>query len=120
MDINTKWFGKPMIVGWEVLGLYQHDMDGTDINCVSSTQHSIGGKGYVACGDDFGMVRLFTYPALSAPAHKSFSGHAEFVIGTEFTHDDKRVVSIGGADRSIFVWQLVDPLKEYLPTFMQR
>jgi WD40 repeat protein len=100
---KVKWAGNPLVAGWDVQGLYQRGWDGTDLNdCSLSRDHSL-----VASGDDFGAVHLHNYPAVDTEAGFTYNGHAEFVVGVDFLSDDSSLVSVGGADMSIFQWRVV-------------
>jgi WD40 repeat protein len=95
-----KWYGDPLLTGWETKGCLQREMDGTDINDVTVTSD----KKLVACGDDYGHVRLHNYPVVVQEPNKCYSGHAEHVVGVEFMGNDNYLISCGGADFAIFQW----------------
>ncbi|ETO33629.1 hypothetical protein RFI_03471 [Reticulomyxa filosa] len=100
---KVRWESDPLVAGWDVQGLYQKGWDGTDLNdCAVTSDASL-----VASGDDFGTVRLHNYPAIDPEANYSYNGHAEFVVGVDFLVDDSYLLSVGGADLSIFQWKVV-------------
>jgi len=101
---EVDWAGDPLVAGWDVQGCYQAEWDGTDLNDVT-----LSGDGqFLAAGDDFGMVRLYKYPAVSnkPEAHRCYLGHSSFVVGVEFCRDDKYLITCGGNDMGIFQWKL--------------
>jgi len=98
-----KFFGSPLIAGWETKGCLQHGMDGTDINDAALSND---GK-IIACGDDHGKVRIHNFPVVLQEPNKVYSGHAEHVQSVEFTGNDNYLISVGGADMSIFQWKYV-------------
>jgi len=86
-----------------VQGLYQKGWDGTDLNeCSVTHDHAL-----IASGDDFGTVRLHNYPAVDTEGFHAYNGHAEFVVGVDFLADSSTLVTVGGADMSIFQWRVV-------------
>jgi len=101
---DVKWGGDPLVAGWDVQGCYQAEWDGTDLNDVT-----LSGDGqFLVAGDDFGMVRMYKYPAVSnkKEAHRCYLGHSSFVVGVEFCRDDKYLITCGGNDMAIFQWRL--------------
>ena len=60
-------------------------------------------------GDDGGKVKLYRYPCADPDAKCTEAvGHACHVTNVAFSSDGTRVISIGGADRSILQWKVVD------------
>lgn len=98
-----QFIGDPLLAGWETRGILQKEMDGTDINdcCIS------GDGKFIAAGDDFGHVRIHNFPVAAPEPNKAYSGHAEHVIGIQFTSNDQYLVSCGGADMAIFQWKVI-------------
>jgi len=98
------WAGDPLVAGWDVVGCYQPEWDGTDLNDVSLSEDGI----FLAAGDDFGLVRLFKYPAVSnkPDVHRKYLGHSSFVVGVEFCRDNQYLITCGGNDMAIFQWRL--------------
>jgi hypothetical protein len=60
--------------------------DGTDINaCERSQDCSV-----IATADDFGKVKLFSYPSPTPKAtFKSYNGHSSHVTNITFTRNNK-------------------------------
>jgi len=100
---KVEWQDDPIVAGWDVQGLYQKGWDGTDLNDTALSND----KTLIASGDDFGTVRLHNYPAVDPEAGTAYNGHAEFVVGVDFLLDDSCLLSVGGADMSIFQWKVI-------------
>eukprot|EP00486_Rosalina_sp_Unknown_P002333 CAMPEP_0201576290 /NCGR_PEP_ID=MMETSP0190_2-20130828/22024_1 /ASSEMBLY_ACC=CAM_ASM_000263 /TAXON_ID=37353 /ORGANISM="Rosalina sp." /LENGTH=798 /DNA_ID=CAMNT_0048006991 /DNA_START=145 /DNA_END=2541 /DNA_ORIENTATION=+ len=99
---KMKWTDDPLIAGWDTQGLYQKGWDGTDLNDATVTSDNK----FIASGDDYGNVRLHSYPAINPDFNKKYGGHAEFVVGVEFLRDDSQLITCGGNDMAIFQWKL--------------
>merc|ERR1719397_2496534 len=101
---DVKWAGDPLVAGWDVEGCYQPEWDGTDLNDVSLSDDGV----FIAAGDDFGLVRLFKYPAISnkPDVHRKYLVHSSFVVGVEFCRDNEYLITCGGNDMAIFQWRL--------------
>ena len=116
---GKEWNTYTVPLGWDVQGIWPPNVDGTDINAVershgtqSSAESGSGsGKGGVqgsllATADDFGMVKLMRYPCVSnSQLSKTYRGHSSHVTNVAFHHDDTFVISTGGGDNCVFVWQ---------------
>lgn len=101
---DVAWHGDPLVAGWDVQGCYLAEWDGTDLNDVTLTEDGQ----ILACGDDFGCVRLYKYPAIcnKPEAQRVYLGHSSFVVGVEFCRDNKHLITCGGNDMAIFQWIL--------------
>jgi WD40 repeat protein len=59
----------------------------------------------MAVGYDDQTIRLFKYPCyIPKQVHKTFYGHSSHVTKIKFTAEN--MVSIGGLDRTIIVWDI--------------
>jgi WD40 repeat protein len=86
--------------GFPVQGIYQNP-DYTDINTVCRDPT---GK-FLAVGYDDQCIRLFKYPTyIPKQVHKTLYGHSSHVTRIRFT--PHYMVSLGGLDRTIIVWDL--------------
>merc|ERR1711865_1067312 len=86
-------------------GIWEQGADGTDINAV----HRSPDGSLLATADDFGNVRVFNYPVVSAGnAFVSGSGHSSHVTNARFNNTGSKVLTTGGNDRSVFQWALSD------------
>eukprot|EP01050_Picozoa_sp_SAG11_P012355 SAG11_NODE_1367_length_5098_cov_4.225445_7_plen_299_part_00 len=104
---DTKWATWTCTLGFWVMGMWQDGMCGNDINSVCRSNDAAGrGEEFLAAADDNGKVWLFNFPCVieDAPGH-AHKGHASHVAGVTFTNDDRRVLSVGGHDRSLFQWK---------------
>ena len=107
---DQSWATWTCTLGFPVMGIWQDGMNGSDINSVDRSKNvNRDGKGereFLVAADDNGKVWLFNYPAVieDAPGH-AFKGHASHVSNIRFSADDKRVLSTGGHDRSLFQWK---------------
>jgi len=60
----------------------------------------------LATTEDSGLVKLFRYPCIDSQAQcKEFHGHSWNVTGAMFTAKDKFLLTIGGHDRTLLVWE---------------
>jgi microtubule-associated protein-like 6 len=61
----------------------------------------------VATGGDDQKVRLFTYPVtIPKQKNKDFAGHSSHVTRVRFSADEKHLLSVGGNDRTIILWDV--------------
>ncbi|XP_034041299.1 echinoderm microtubule-associated protein-like 6 [Thalassophryne amazonica] len=96
------WATWTSILGDEVLGIWPRNADKADVNCACVSHAGLN----VVTGDDFGLVKLFSFPCTEKFAkHKRYLGHSAHVTNIRFSHDDKYVISTGGDDCSVFVWK---------------
>jgi hypothetical protein len=56
-------------------------------------------------GDDFGLVKLFKYPAPEGAKFKKYVGHSAHVTSVRWLHDNSYVISIGGGDQAVLQWR---------------
>lgn len=96
------WASTSCKKGWEVEGIRPLSEDGSHINGVSVSAD----KSLIASADDFGLLNVFRYPALSAK-HKarSYAGHSEHVVRAIFTPEADRIFTIGGYDKTVIQWK---------------
>ncbi|EGD80929.1 hypothetical protein PTSG_01512 [Salpingoeca rosetta] len=98
---NVEWETWTSVLGPSVIGIWPPSSDVTDVNA-SCLSHD---RKILATADDFGMVKLFDFPVTTAHAkHKKYIGHSAHVTSVRFTAGDKKLVSIGGNDTSLIVW----------------
>jgi hypothetical protein len=66
MTRDTEWATWSLSLGWPVQGIFEPEMDGTDINAVDRSNNTYGDSGMklVATSDDRGHVRILEYPCL--------------------------------------------------------
>ncbi|XP_077290985.1 echinoderm microtubule-associated protein-like 2 isoform X2 [Arctopsyche grandis] len=100
---DVEWDSNTCTLSFQTIGIWPENADGTDINsCESSHDNRL-----VATGDDFGKVKLFSYPTTQPKSlcHQ-YGGHSSHVTSVSFLHDDTRLVSTGGMDTSVMQWSL--------------
>jgi WD40 repeat protein len=89
-------------LSWPMQGIWPPGGDLTDVNACAAR------AGIIVTADDFGKIKVFNAPSLQwcAPSmvHRGHSAHATNV---RFNADGSRVISVGGSDRCIFVWRIV-------------
>ena len=96
------WYTWTCLFGYPVQGIWPPDSTGYIVNytCLS------GNKKVVATGDDFSLIKLFKSPCLVEHAsYKAYGGHSSHVPKVRFTPNDRFLVSVGGNDKSVFVWE---------------
>ena len=60
----------------------------------------------MASADDFGLVKLFKYPCVVERANfNQYQGHSSHVTKVKFTFDDQFVITTGGNDKTVIVWE---------------
>ena len=88
------------LFGWPVQGIWP-GLDYTDVNAVDRSRNGT----LLATGDDFGQVKLFKYPSVKEKAgFNDYYGHSSHVTGVKFTANDTFVISTGGNDKTVMVW----------------
>lgn len=99
---SIQWVSWTSVLGDEVNGIWPKYAHQDDINACEA----IGDA--VVTGDDFGCVKLFRFPCTKAQAKaRTYTGHSSHVTNVRSSYDQRRVVTTGGADNSVFVWRFV-------------
>lgn len=99
---NITWATWTSVIGQEVIGVWPRNAEKADVNCAI-----VSGRGNaIATGDDFGFVKMFSFPSseLYAP-HKKYVGHSAHVTNVKFIYDDRHLISTGGDDCCVFIWK---------------
>jgi WD40 repeat protein len=97
---SIEWASMTCLFGWPVQGIWP-GLDYTDVNAVDRSRNGL----LLATGDDFGQVKLFKYPCVKEQAgFNEFYGHSSHVTGVKFTANDTFVISTGGNDKTVMVW----------------
>lgn len=87
-------------LGFAVQGIWP----GVDYTDVNSTCRS-NDRQIIATGDDFGKVNIFKFPCVMEKAgNKQYIGHSSHVTKVKFSANDKYVVSTGGNDKTVIIW----------------
>jgi WD40 repeat protein len=98
------WASSTLKMGWESMGVYRRDTDGSDVNFVSTNQ----AKSLLVSADDFGSINVFRFPVVNN-SHDCLRlcGHSEHVVRAKFleSEDGVYIVSVGGNDRAVIQWK---------------
>eukprot|EP00794_Sanderia_malayensis_P008064 gene8064-8927_t len=101
---RVDWSTFTCVIGPTVKGIFPPMTDVTDVNATCRSRD----YKLIATGDDFGQVKLFQYPVLQQSARpRVYKGHCSHVTNVRWTSDDKTVLSTGGMDASLLVWERV-------------
>uniref|UniRef100_A0A4W3H8Y1 EMAP like 5 n=1 Tax=Callorhinchus milii TaxID=7868 RepID=A0A4W3H8Y1_CALMI len=115
---GLSWTTWTCVLGAEVNGIWPKYLDVNNINSVDANLNSQ----VLVTADDYGLVKLFRYPCVKKGAKfKKYIGHSAHVTNVRWSHDYQWVVSIGGADHSVFQWQFIPERKskEFLHIALQ-
>uniref|UniRef100_A0A8P0PK65 EMAP like 5 n=1 Tax=Canis lupus familiaris TaxID=9615 RepID=A0A8P0PK65_CANLF len=105
---GVHWASWTCVSGLEVNGIWPKYSDINDINSVDGNY--IGQV--LVTADDYGIIKLFRYPCLRKGAKfKKYIGHSAHVTNVRWSHDYQWVISIGGADHSVFQWKFIPERK---------
>ena len=86
---------------WDAQGIWP-GVDYTDVNSIDRSKNNT----VLATGDDFGQVNLFRYPCVLEKAEsREYYGHSSHVTKVRFSADDKYLVSTGGNDLTVMIWE---------------
>jgi hypothetical protein len=100
---DTVWSTWSCTLGFDVMGIWPHDSDGTDIN---ACDRSPSGR-YLLTADDFGKVKLFNHPVVVQHAPSLvYPGHSSHVPNVRWSHDETFACSVGGRDRVTLQFRL--------------
>jgi len=100
--VDIDWNTWTCLFGFPVQGIWPPDSTNYVVNytCMSNN------KKVLATADDFSLVKLFKYPCVVEKAkYKSFSGHSSHVCKIRFSKNDLFLFSVGGNDKSVFIWE---------------
>lgn len=101
---DVEWATNSCTLTFETIGIWPEGADGTDVNYCERANS----KKLLATADDFGKVKLYTYPVTQPRSLcHSYGGHSSHVTAVTFLHDDSRLISTGGKDTAILQWAVV-------------
>jgi WD40 repeat protein len=96
---TSTWTG---VLGHRVQGAWSVEPGSADLCTIARSREERA----IAVGDDFGFLRLFPWPCqeqgLGSPA---VAAHSDKVVCARWSCDNKHIVSVGGHDRSVFIWR---------------
>ena len=100
-NVDTIWATNSAKFGWLVDGIFPGSTDGTHVNHVDFSDD----MSLVLTADDFGLVNIYRNPARKGHTPRSYRAHSEHVVRARFTAGGDKIVSIGGYDKTIMIWQ---------------
>ena len=103
MDLldNLDWVSQNCPMTFESIAIWNQSEGSNDINGTSKS------KKLLAACDENGKIRLFTFPAIHQKQDsKTILGHSAHVTAVEFFDDQNKLVSVGGREPSILLWQI--------------
>lgn len=85
------------------MGIWPAGSDATDVNTCELT----ASRQLLVCGGDDGAVKLFNAPCVVHEApYVVGTGHSTAISCTRFLRGDRLVVSAGGGDRAVVLWEV--------------
>lgn len=99
---DREWDTWTCLFGFPVQGIWPPEATGYIVNytCMSNN------KKLIATGDDFSLVKLFRSPCTVEKAgYKAYGGHSSHVPKIRFSAGDSFLISVGGNDKCVFVWE---------------
>ncbi|XP_048456030.1 echinoderm microtubule-associated protein-like 5 [Rhincodon typus] len=115
---DVQWATWTCVLGPEVNGIWPKYLDVNGINSVDANFKDQ----VLVTADDYGLVKLFRYPGFKRGSKfKKYIGHSAHVTNVRWSYDYQWVLSVGGADHSVFQWQLIPERKskEFLHIVLQ-
>jgi WD40 repeat protein len=103
---DADWATWTATLGWPVQAIWpRHGSEGS----VTATARSHDRK-LLASVEDTGKLRMWRYPAVErgVPCHTEIA-HAAACRRVDFVCGDARMLTAGGADRTVMQWRVVDP-----------
>lgn len=98
---RLQWSTFTCVLGPTVKGVFPPGSDITDVNATCRTKDC----SFLASGDDFGFVNLFEYPIWHRGAKgRQYRGHSSHVTNVRWTYDDRMLLSTGGLDTAVLIW----------------
>ncbi|XKL65549.1 hypothetical protein PGB90_008969 [Kerria lacca] len=100
---DVVWATNSCTITFQTVGIWPEGADGTDVNACEVSHD----KKLLASADDFGKVKLYTYPVIQPKSlHHTYGGHSSHVTNVTFLYDDTRLISVGGNDTSVLQWEI--------------
>ncbi|XP_076834021.1 echinoderm microtubule-associated protein-like 5 isoform X2 [Brachyhypopomus gauderio] len=105
---KVQWASWTCVLGPEVNGIWPKYSNFNDINAVDANFNNQ----VLVTADDYGLVKLVRYPCIRKGAKfKKYFGHSAHITNVRWSHDHQWVITIGGADHSVFQWKFIPEKK---------
>ena len=102
---NVVWADWTCYLGFPCMGIWPEGANGTDVNAC----HRSSDAGLLVAGGDDGLLKLFNAPCVVEGApYVEGTGHCSAITCARFLRGDRTLVSSGGNDRAVVLWELVD------------
>ena len=106
---DVRWASWTCVYGWPCQGLFGDTSGAQEESEINAACLSDSGS-VLACGSTNtmnGAVKLFRYPCMPGAVPKQYPGHISPVLDVKFLTGDDFLVSAGGNDTCIFLWDHV-------------
>ncbi|XP_054286696.1 echinoderm microtubule-associated protein-like CG42247 isoform X2 [Macrosteles quadrilineatus] len=104
---DVKWHTHNATVGFLVAGIWNNRY--YPMTSMVTTVNRSAAHDLLVAGDAEGYIRLFRYPCLSPKAeYNEEKVYSLVVAAAKFLFNDRNIVTVGGTDASLMLWELVD------------
>ena len=110
---DVAWHSWTCGLGWPIRGIF-NGSNGTAVDTEVHTVCRSRSRDLVVSGGSSGLagglhncIKLFRYPCIDRAIPAMYGGHAATVTDVVFMANDNQVVSVGGSDSTVFVWNVV-------------
>ncbi|KAF6215574.1 hypothetical protein GE061_010330 [Apolygus lucorum] len=104
---DVKWYTHNCTVGFLVGGIWNNRY--YPMQALISTANRSAAHDLLVAGDAEGYLRLFRYPCISPKAeYNEEKVYSLAIAAARFLHNDRNVVTVGGTDASLMLWEVVD------------
>ena len=100
---DITWATLTCVMGWAVQGIV--DGGGCCVDDINSCS-AVPEVGDIVTGTADHCVKLYRYPSLHPGSlHQSYRGHASTVTCVRFSYNRRHVISLGGDDCTVLLWE---------------